>query len=328
MNMAEAVLDKDANANALDLASAPAALSAGQVLQLADGRAAVVAGLAGAASGDPATLQTAGQFVVAKTSGVVILDGGEVMWDHSANSATIPLYGTSKDFYLGRAVGDAASADTTMTVELNAPKDSAYITLQNDAFATVHVRTAGLTNQGMSGGSYSCQFSTDAEAQKFDLLSVKAFALDSNWILEAVVNVVTTCDADAGDLSVGVANGTHASDADAITESAFFHFDLGADVNIDAESDDGTTEVAATDTTVDFSAGTAVHLVLDGRSASNVKYYVNGVEVLASTANLGNIALATGPLKALFHLEKSANDTPGNVRLSKLEVRLTADVEA
>ena len=38
---------------------------------------------------------------------------------------------------------------------------------------------------------------------------------------------------DGDDNCVGVANGTNASDADAIAESAFFHFDLGADLNID-----------------------------------------------------------------------------------------------
>jgi len=324
---AEATLSKDANANAIDI-TAPAALSAGQVLQLADGRAAVKAGLAAAASGDPATLQTAGQFTVTKTSGVVILDGGEVMWDHSANSATIPLYGTSKDFYLGRAVGDAASTDTTMVVELNAPKDSAYITLQNDSFASALVNTAGTLFAAMQGGGYSVQFSATAEAQKADLLSDKAFAKDSNWIFEAVVNVITAADADVVDVSIGVANATHASDADSITESAFFHLDSNGSTNILAESDDGTTEVAATDTTKDWTAGTAFHLMLDGRDSENVKYYVNGVEVLAATANLGDIDDATGPLKALFHVEKTANDSLFSIRLNKMEVRLTADVQA
>jgi hypothetical protein len=323
--MAEATLYKDANANAVDI-TAPAALSAGQVLQLADGRAAFVAGLAGAAADDPATLITAGQVTVAKTASIVILDGGEVMWDHSANSATIPVYGTSKDFYLGRAVGDAASADTTMVVELNAPKNSAYITLRDDSFASVHVRTAGLTQQGMSGGSYNCIFSLTAEAQKFDLLSDKSFAIDANWIFEAVVNVITNADADVGDLNVGVANATHASDCDSITESCFAHFDMGADLNLDAESDDGTTEVAATDTTVDWAVGTPVHIAIDGRTQTDIQIYVNGVNVLpATTFTLG---AGTGPLKALFHLEKSSNDSPGAVRLSKMEVRLTTDVEA
>ncbi|OWY60182.1 hypothetical protein B7486_70550, partial [cyanobacterium TDX16] len=157
-------------------------------------------------------------------------------------------------------------------------------------------------------------------AQKVDWLSGRSFTLASNFVLDALVNVVETCDADVGDLSIGVANATHASDADSITESAFFHFDLGADLNIDAESDDGTTEVNATDTTLDFVVGTPVRLKIDGRDPSNLKYYVNGVEVLAATANLGNIAVATGPLYALFHLEKSSNDSPGQVQ-ARIRVR-------
>jgi len=323
--MAEATLLKDAGAHAVDI-SAPAALSSGQVLQLADGRAAVVLGLTGSASGDRTALATSGQFTVAKTASIVILDGGEVMWDHSANSATIPLYGTSKDFYLGRAVGDAASAATTMVVELNAPKDSAYITLQSDAFAAAPIQTAGVPFFGMQGGSYTAQMSATAEAQKADLLSVKSFAIDSNWIAEAVVNVITAADADVVDVSVGVANATHATDADSITESVFIHLDSNGSTNILAESDDGTTEVAATDTTVDWAAGTAFHIAIDGRTPADIQVYINGVNVLPAT--VFTLGAGTGPLKALFHVEKTANDTLFTIRLSKLEVRLTADVEA
>lgn len=324
--MAEATLYKDSDV--IDITAPTGGYSAGQMLLLPDGRAGFVLGLANPAAADRVAVQVSGLVTIAKTASIVILDGGEVMWDHSANSGTIPVYITDKDFYCGRAIGDAASAATTMLIALNAPRNSAYITLQNSAFVNANVKTAGLIDSFMAGGSFRAAFSATAEAQKIDLLSAQSFALASNWIFEAVVNVVTTCDADVGDLSVGVANATHATDADSITESSFFHFDLGADVNIDAESDDGTTEVAATDTTIDFTAGTPVHLMLDGRDSSNVKYYVNGVERLSATANLGNIALATGPLKALFHLEKSSNDSPGDVLLHKMEVRLTADVEA
>lgn len=323
---AEAILYKDSDV--IDITAPTGGYSAGQVLLLPDGRAGYVLGLADPAAGDRVAIQVGGLVTVAKTASIVILDGGEVMWDHSANAATIPVYGTSKDFYLGRAIGDAASANTTMLVALNAPKDSAYITLQKDSFASALVNTAGIMFAAMQGGGYSVQFSATAEAQKADLLSDKAFALDSNWIFEAVVNVITAADADVVDVSVGVANATHASDADSITESAFFHLDSNGSLNILAESDDGTTEVAATDTTKDWAAGTPFHVMLDGRDSENVKYYVNGVEVLSATANLGDIDDATGPLKALFHVEKSANDSLFSIRLLKMEVRLTADVEA
>lgn len=300
--------------------------ASGQVIQLADGRAGVVASLNAVAAGETVAVKVKGQHRVLKTASVVLLVGGEVMWDHSANTATFPVYTTTKDFYVGRAVDDAAAADTDVLVDLNAPRDAAYITLQKSAFESVPVLTAGLVHPGMVGGSYRGQFSLTAEAQKFDLLSRQAFAINANWILEAVVEVVANADADVGDLNVGVANATHASDADSITESVFAHFDMGADLNLDAESDDGTTEVAATDTTVDWAVGTPVHVAIDGRDHTDIQIYVNGVNVLAATTF--TLAAGTGPLKALFHLEKSANDSPGHVLLHKLEVRLTGDVEA
>lgn len=300
--------------------------ASGQVIQLPDGRAGVVSSLNAVAAGETVAVKVKGQHTVAKTSSIVILDGGEVMWDHSANSGTIPVYNTSKDFYLGRAVGDAASSATTMLVDLNAPRDSAYISLQKSAFDHVPVLTAGTPVGSMQGGSYRAAFSATAEAQKLDLLSVDSFAVDSNWIFEAVVTVVTNADADVADLNVGVANATHASDADTIAESCFAHFDMGADLNLDAESDDGTTEVAATDTTVDWAVGTPVHIQIDGRTTTDIQVYVNGANVLP--ASVFKLNAATGPLKALFHLEKSSNDSPGVVRLDKMEVRLTTDVEA
>jgi hypothetical protein len=45
-------------------------------------------------------------------------------------------------------------------------------------------------------------------------------------------------------------------------------------------------------------------------------------------ASVFKLDKATGPLKALFHVEKSANDSLFDALLQKMEVRLTADVEA
>lgn len=304
-----------------------AAVTGGQVLQVADGRAAVApsdiaAGVAGA-------VQVCGVYTVAKTAGVVVLDGAPLWWDHSADSATpVPPTGAAagdKDFYLGCAVGDATSAATTCVVNLNV--EPVYVVdSRRDAGDTVIVKTVvGSTtvevpNLVSRGGAMTANFGTTAEAQKVDWISKRSFPVGSNWILEAVLEVVANADADVADLNVGVANATHASDADSITESVFFHFDLGGDLNLDAESDDGITEVAATDTTIDWAEGTPIHLVMDGRNPSDVQLYVNGVNVLPST--VFTLAAATGPLKALFHLEKSANDSPGTVQLDFLRVRI------
>jgi hypothetical protein len=72
--------------------------------------------------------------------------------------------------------------------------------------------------------------------------------------------------------------------------------------------------------------GTPFHVQIDGRNLLDIQVYVNGVNVLPAT--VFKLDKATGPLKALFHFEKSANDSLCDVLLSKLEVRLTADVEA
>lgn len=300
-----------------------AAVTAGDVLQVPDGRAAwapsaIAAGVKGA-------VQVSGVAKVAKTANIVILAGGKVMFDRSAGTATVHNPLSDSDFYLGRAIEDAAASATTVKVALN-EKGNPLISLQESAFAHARVLTAGVPIGAMQGGSYLAAFSATAEAQKLDLLSQQSFPLAANWIFEAVVCVQVTADADVADLSIGVANGTHASDADSITEAALFHFDLGADLNIDVESDDGTVEVNATDSTIDFAAGTPVHLALDGRDPTNVKYYINGAEVNAATANLGDIRLAAGPMKALFHLEKSSNDTLCEVRLDCMEVRVTPEL--
>ncbi|MDQ3288920.1 MAG: hypothetical protein M3Q42_11820 [Pseudomonadota bacterium] len=298
-------------------------LLAGEIIQLPDGRAGYVDGLKTLLAGETASVRVRGRVTVAKTASVVLLDGGDVIWDHSANSATFPVATNDKDFHLGAVRGDAASAATTMVVDLN-EKARGIIDLQSAPFATAVVAAAGAPYSRMQGGAHGAGLTTTAEAQKLDLLSKRSFPVNSNWIVEAVVEVVTNATADVGDLNVGVANATHASDADVITESVFAHFDMGADLNLDAESDDGTTEVAATDTTVDWVLGTPVHVVIDGRDHEDIQIIINGVLVLAATTF--TLAAATGPLKALFHFEKSVHASPGEVRLDKLQVRLAPEV--
>lgn len=299
-----------------------AALSAGEPISLPDGRAGVPAN--DIAAGDLGGVRVKGIFEGTKTSGQVFLDGQELWWDHSAN-ALVYTPANDDDFYVGMAYGDAASTATTAKVVLNA-KPNYIVDLKGGpgnvgAFDHVPVLTAGTPSLAMVGSTARAAFSATAEAQKLDLLSKRSFPTDSNWILEAIVEVSTNADADVADLNIGVANGTHASDADSITESVFFHFDMGADLNLDAESDDGTTEVAATDTTVDWAVGTPVHLMIDGRDETDIQMYVNGSLVLSGSTF--TLAAATGPLKALFHLEKSSNDSPGVVELDKLTVRIS-----
>ncbi len=320
--MADATRIRDANDNRL---TADAAIAAGEVWQLRNGRAAVYASLEAAASGDRANFQDSGQYTVTKTATQVWTDGAPIYWDHSANAATVipPMGAADKDFFIGCAVGDAASADVTGAVNLNV-LPVYEIDLSRDAFAAIVVKTVvGSTTVEVPhveprGGGAGFVLGATAEAQKVDLLSERSFALASNWIVEGEVNVITNGTGAAIDFNIGVANATHATDADAITNHVFLHTD-GAALDIFAQSKDGTTTVTATDTTANFVAGTPFSFVIDGRDPADVQIYIDGV--LQLTATVFNVAAAAGPLKLLAHVEKTSDAATGFYVVNKLRVR-------
>lgn len=308
--------------SALDFTT-DAAYAAGAVVQLGDGRAGFVT-----VDADASTLvgvETEGVVQVIKTASQVWVEGQEIFWDHSADSATcIPRMGAGdKDFYLGVAHADATSAATTGYVRLNV-KPAYIIDISRDPMATVVVKTVvGSTTVEVPhtearGGGTALILGTTAEAQKVDLMSERSFAIASNWIVDGEVNIITNSDNAAGDFNIGVANGTHATDFDAITEFVALHTDGNA-LDISAQSDDGTTDVAIADTTVDFVAGTPFSFVIDGRNPSDVQIYIDGVLVL--TATTFTLAAATGPLKLIAHLEKTSDDSPGTYVINRLRVR-------
>lgn len=315
-----AYLDKDCERKIVLAAAA----SSGDVQQLPGGRAGVLAGLTSAEAGDKRVLYDEGKFTVAKTSGIVILDGGPVYWDHSANAAHFKQV-NDRDFFIGIAVGDAASSATTMVVDLN--KQPVYkIDAINGPSISVATGTAAAGGFGLPvpyGGALGMSLTATSQVQCVDILSVDRFALSSNAIVEGAFRIAANGSTSDVDISFGVANGTSTSDADAITESVFLHIDGGA-LDILAESDDGTTEVNATDTTKDFAAGTAVanrvEFWMDLRDPSDVQIYIDGVNVLPSS--VFNIAAATGPLGLLAHLEKATGTaTAGPVIVDWLRAR-------
>lgn len=297
-----------------------AAVAAGEIRQLANGRAGVYTGLNAAAAGDNSNFTMEGKFTVTKTASQVWIDGAPIWWDHSANAATciMPLVAGDRDFFLGAAVGDASSAATTGVVDLNV-EPRYIIDSTRDPFDTVVVKTVvgsatvEVPDAKARGGAIEMNFGTTAEAQKVDAMSKRSFALASNWIMEGVINIITNGDAAAVDINIGVANGTHATDFEAIGEFVSLQFD-GASLNINASSDDGTTDVTITDTTVDFVAGTPIFFAIDGRNPDDVQIYVNGVLMLGST--VFTLAAATGPLKAIAHMEKTSDDSPGTVQVT------------
>jgi predicted RecA/RadA family phage recombinase len=293
-------------------------------VQLADGRAAVPSN--DVASGALGGFLTEGLFRVAKTTSVVITAGQPVYWDHSANTATYAP-ASDRDFFMGVAHDDAASADTELDVLLNVRPNYKIEMGRNrleDEFLTVVVKTVvGSTtvevpDVKLRPGSASMIFGATAEAQKVDLLSQQGFAVGSNWIVEGGFNIIDDGDAAAIDFNIGVANGTHATDAASITERCLLHTDANV-LDILAWSTDGTTTVALTDTTVNYAIGTPIHFVIDGRNPADIQIYINGVLMLGSS--VFKLDAATGPLKLLAHLEKTSDDETADYRINYLRVR-------
>jgi hypothetical protein len=301
------------------------AAAVGELRQMADGRAGFLRDRTAGVSGQRRAFAVAPDVVVVtKTAGVVILDGGDVFWDHSANAATYKKV-SDRDFYLGRAVGDAASADTTMAVALNVDP-RADIDLGRDGFQSVLVGTPAAGGFGYPvnlGGSLIFELDATNQAQKVDALGVDGFSKDANAIVDLVFRVLSDGSGTAVDASLGVAGATHASDADSIAESVFVHLDAN-NTNINLESDDGTTEVAATDTTLDYAEGadlaTRVYVSMDFRNPADVQVYVNGANVLPAT--VFNVNAAVGPLFPLIHLEKTAGTDTYKLAVDKFRVRL------
>lgn len=290
-----------------------ATLSAGQLIQLPTGEAGFLDSKLAVSSGAyTPDLRTSGKATVVKQTGIVLLAGQEVFWDWSANQLTnLPV--NDRDFSAGVVCEDAASGAITALIDLNKKGRYKLDALRGPSLSTTvgTVAAGGFDRVRTVGGCAKLLLSATSEAQKVDLLSVDGMLPGACWIAEAMIRVTSNGTGGAQDFNVGVANGTNATDADSITEAAFFHIDGNA-LKINAASRDGTTTVAITDTTTVFVAGSAVanrvHLTIDGRDLTNLKLYVNGVQVLSATAF--KLDHAAGPLFLLAHLEKTiAADT-------------------
>lgn len=101
-------------------ATASGALASGEIIKLADDRAAVVAGLQAKASGDAYAVYTSGVFDVVSASAVEFAAGEAVYWDASENTAIVVGSAAVGDFVVGLAVEAKAAGALVVTVDLNA----------------------------------------------------------------------------------------------------------------------------------------------------------------------------------------------------------------
>ena len=299
-------------------------IAAYEVIQCPSGRAGFYDSSVGANANTYVNVTTGDTCTCQKTTGFVALRGNRAYWDHSAAKVYYKPV-SDRDFYIGRFAQDASSASDNCEVVLNA--DPAYdIDLARDAFISILVGTPAAGGFGYplsQGGSTVLELTATSEAQKVDALSVAGFSKVSNVIVEGAFRVLADGAGATPDLSLGIANASHTSDADLITESCFIHLN-GNDLNIYAESDDGITEVAATDTTIDYTEGSSlsvrVEFWIDMRDEADVQFYINGSNVLPSSVfALGD---AAGPFFLLAHLEKTSSTDVYKVAVDWMRARL------
>ena len=288
--------------------STTAAVVAGQVIRLQGGRAAVKAGLQDAAVGDAVTYYTEGVFALAKATGVVLLEGTEVYWDESAGNVNGPWTG---DYPIGIVKADAASAETTVNVELNVKpiydidlRQGGWTTeATNNAFAILFPSTAQLA---LDNGN---------EVGQIGLYSNKQFDVDDVWICQGKIAQYNG-GSSVVDFDIGVATGTHATDFEAVTAFAALHFDASLDIKF--HSDDNTTDVAIVDSTVDAVDDTYFWWAIDGRDKSSLKMYVNGVRVLTGTTF--TLAGQTGNLRLVAMVEKTSSTETSDYRIEEFNL--------
>lgn len=296
-----------------------AAVAAGEIVQINDGRAAVAP--TAIAAGIKGAVAVSGVFKVLKTASELHFPGQRIYWDESASTATCVPSITAGDFFIGTCTEDIAASSTTTTVDLN-KEYRGTIDQRTDTFASVPVLTAGDPRVTNVGGGMRFVLDATNEAQKIDALSHRPVALAGDWIFYADVCI----DAAAGsatDISIGVADGTHASDFQSVASFCTIHID-GASQDILVQSDDGTTDVAPVDSNLNWTAATPFNLVIDGRNPADIGLYINGIRETATATTLAIAAAASG-LKACVHIEKTSSTNTADVTVANMKV-VTIDV--
>jgi|SRR3990172_9514593 len=188
------------------------AYTSGEVIQLADGRAAIVANLVPVAIGEQVTFQTVGIGRLASATGTTFAKGAPVYWDASANVA-ITTPGADADFYVGTAVAAKVSGNLNVLVELNQPFTRGLqallatreVLLDHADTVEYIVVTAAENPNGMLVQAFTGIVTEAPAGSSEDQLILGLYDEDDNQ-LSTLTTTDTTPDA-AGDIIVGTLSG-------------------------------------------------------------------------------------------------------------------------
>lgn len=157
------------------------------------------------------------------------------------------------------------------------------------------------------GGQYQLKLATTNEVETIGLYHLDQLMVDitKNPIFLARVKIEPDVTGAGGQLAAtdkivfGFAS-AHNATLDSVATNAWFLL-TGANHNIYAETDDGTTDDDDNDTGVDWVDNTFVDLKIDASNLSAVKFYVNEVCVL-----IRSMAAATGNVQPYITVQKAA----------------------
>lgn len=287
----------------------------------------------GAASAKSVRAYTQGDFVLPLAS-VVAADAHKAVYGIADD--TLSLMG-HPDGFVGRVLGVHSSGKAVVRLRNSGEQPHrADVGSLNHVFHAggVGVTGAVAANMGMGDwqaysilglgatidaamGGVSLAFDAVAEVAQASIETPVIFSITKGITLELWLNAEAIGDDVALDMDWGIANVLNATtradlDDATLTRHARFHMD-GASANINFESDDNTTDVAAADTTLDneTTAGEYKRYLLVARPSGLVETWANAARLLSSTTfSVGSTA---GVFGGFVNLEKTSNDTVAEI---------------
>lgn len=287
----------------------------------------------GAASADNVRVFVKGDFEMTVT-GVGDEDSGKAVYAVSDDPLTASqlLFTGHPDAFVGRIVHKHATNEAVVRLRgwMEAPdrRDDGALEFVYDAQPvdltgavagtsspcgdwTAHSVLGLGSTQDQAQGALSLAFDATAEVAQASIETPVCMSITKGISFEMVLNLEDIGDNAALDIDWGLGNVLDATtranmDDGTLTQHVRFHMN-GASANILAESDDGTTDVAAADTTIDnvVTAGSRKRFNIIARPDLSCELWIDEVQVLTSTSFL----LASGLFAAFFNMEKTSNDT-------------------
>jgi len=173
----------------------------------------------------------------------------------------------------------------------------------------------GFVNNDEEDGGFEFEYDAVAEVALASLRTPNdILPIDKGLRLSCDVNITDNGDAAAIDLDIGfgtalTTNSEASIDHADMVQLIALHVD-GNSLNLLVQSDDNTTDVAATDSLIDYAEGTPFHLDVCVSPAGLCKIWIDGVDAGNAThANKTLQVLSTALVAAFINAEKTADDT-------------------